>query len=98
MIEMWNSLNAMSEDQSLLVIGIFDNLWLWGAISISTLLHCFILYIPFLAKIFGTVPLSINDWILVLLFSLPVILIEEVLKFISREKRRKEIGLEKKKE
>lgn len=92
MIEMWNSLNAMSEDQSLLVIGIFDNLWLWGAISISTLLHCLILYIPFLAKIFGTVPLSINDWILVLIFSLPVILIEEVLKFISREKRRKELG------
>lgn len=98
MIEMWNSLNAMSEDQSLLVIGIFDNLWLWGAISISTLLHCLILYIPFFAKIFGTVPLSINDWILVLLFSLPVILIEEVLKFISREKRRKELGLQKKKE
>lgn len=73
-------------------IGFFDNLWLWGAIGISTLLHCFILYIPFLAKIFSTTSLNLNDWILVLLFSLPVILIEEVLKYYSRIKNEKEYG------
>lgn len=84
MIEMWNALNAMSEDQSLIVIGLFDNLWLWGAIACSTLLHYMILYIPFLNNIFSTVPLSLSDWILVLIFSLPVVLIEEILKIFSR--------------
>ena len=84
MIEMFNALNAMSEDQGLLTIGIFNNLWLWGAIFVSTLLHCLILYIPFLAKIFSTVPLSLNDWILVLIFTIPVIFVEEILKWISR--------------
>lgn len=89
MIEMFNSLNAMSEDQSLFVIGFFNNLWLWGAIFISTLLHCLILYIPFLANIFSTVPLDLKDWILVLIFTLPVIAIEEILKYISRERRKR---------
>lgn len=96
MIEMWNALNAMSEDQSLLTIGLFDNLWLWGAIATSTLLHCFILYIPFLQKIFSTTSLNLNDWILVLIFSIPVVFIEEGLKYYSRETSKKVSGLEKK--
>ena len=96
MIEMWNSLNAMSEDQSLLTIGLFDNLWLWGAIGTSTLLHCFILYIPFLQKIFSTAALSLNDWILVMIFSIPVIFLEEGLKYYSRETNKKALGLLKK--
>ena len=29
-------------------------------------------------------PLSLNEWLLVLLFALPVILIDEVLKFLGR--------------
>lgn len=96
MIEMWNSLNAMSENQSIFVIGLFNNLWLWGAIGVSVFLHSLILYIPFLGKIFGTQPLSLNDWILVLIFSLPIILIEEVLKYISRKKNAREYALSKK--
>lgn len=59
-------------------------MWLWGAIMVSTLLHCVILYIPVFEKIFGTVSLDLKDWILVLIFTLPVIAIEEVLKYISR--------------
>jgi hypothetical protein len=37
------------------------------------------------ANIFGIVPLSLNEWALVLLFSSPVILIDEVLKFVGRK-------------
>lgn len=84
MIEMFNALNAMSENSSLLNIGVFSNMWLWGAILLSTLLHCLILYIPFLANIFSTVSLDFKDWALVIAFSLPVVFIEEILKWISR--------------
>jgi len=82
---MLNSLNAMSENCSLITIGIFSNIWLWAAIGFSTLLHCGILYIPMLGNIFSTVGLDFKDWILVLIFSMPVIFIEEGLKYISRE-------------
>ena len=54
MIEMLNALNALSETESLFMIGIKANPFLVIAILISIVLHCLILYIPFLAKIFGT--------------------------------------------
>lgn len=62
----------------------WTNPWLLLAGSASFLSHFAIVYIPFLASIFGIVPLSFNEWLLVLLFSLPVILIDEVLKVIGR--------------
>ncbi|KAK1285657.1 Calcium-transporting ATPase 4, endoplasmic reticulum-type [Acorus calamus] len=56
-IEMFNSLNALSEDGSLLTMP------------------------PW---VFGIVPLSLNEWLLVVAVAFPVILIDEVLKFIGR--------------
>ena len=83
-IEMFNSLNALSEDGSLLSMPPWVNPWLLVAISTSFGLHILVLYVPFLARVFGIVPLSFNEWLLVLAMSLPVILIDEVLKFIGR--------------
>eukprot|EP00252_Welwitschia_mirabilis_P019468 TRINITY_DN4521_c0_g1_i1.p1 TRINITY_DN4521_c0_g1~~TRINITY_DN4521_c0_g1_i1.p1 ORF type:complete len:1071 (-),score=207.93 TRINITY_DN4521_c0_g1_i1:373-3585(-) len=83
-IEMFNSLNALSEDGSLLVMPPWVNPWLLLAMSVSFGLHFLILYVPFLAQIFGIVPLSLNEWLLVLVVSLPVILIDETLKFFGR--------------
>jgi Ca2+-transporting ATPase len=83
-IEMFNSLNALSEDVSLFTMPPWVNPWLLLAMSISFALHFLILYVPFLARVFGIVPLSLNEWLLVLAVALPVILIDEVLKFIGR--------------
>ncbi|KAJ8768823.1 hypothetical protein K2173_023727 [Erythroxylum novogranatense] len=84
-IEMFNSLNALSEDGSLLTMPPWVNPYLLVAMTVSFGLHFLILYVPFLAQIFGIVPLSLNEWLLVLAVSLPVILIDEVLKFIGRQ-------------
>merc|ERR1712224_612567 len=83
-IEMFNALNALSEDCSLLVVHPFVNPYLLLAMALSFILHFVILYVPFLASIFQIVPLTYNDWIVVFVFSFPVILIEELLKFIGR--------------
>ncbi|XP_011041968.1 PREDICTED: calcium-transporting ATPase 4, endoplasmic reticulum-type [Populus euphratica] len=83
-IEMFNSLNALSEDCSLVRMPPWVNPWLLLAMSVSFGLHFLILYIPFLAQVFGIVPLSLNEWLLVLAVALPVILIDEVLKFVGR--------------
>ncbi|KAL9686353.1 hypothetical protein QQ045_023809 [Rhodiola kirilowii] len=83
-IEMFNSLNALSEDGSLLTMPPWVNPWLLLAMSVSFGLHFLILYVPFLAQVFGIVPLSINEWLLVLAVALPVILIDEILKFVGR--------------
>ncbi|XVF76558.1 hypothetical protein PTKIN_Ptkin13bG0275400 [Pterospermum kingtungense] len=83
-IEMFNSLNALSEDGSLLTMPPWVNPWLLVAMSVSFGLHFLILYVPFLAQVFGIVPLSLNEWLLVLGVAFPVILIDEILKFIGR--------------
>lgn len=86
-IEMFNSLNALSEDISLLKMPPWKNPWLLVAMSVSFGLHCLILYIPILADVFGIVPLSLNEWLLVVLISAPVILIDEVLKLVGRSRQ-----------
>ncbi|TYI55023.1 hypothetical protein E1A91_D11G111900v1 [Gossypium mustelinum] len=86
-IEMFNSLNALSEDSSLLMLPPWRNPWLLVAMSVSFGLHCLILYVPFLADIFAVAPLSLNEWFLVILVSVPVILIDEILKFVGRSQR-----------
>ncbi|CAL5389022.1 unnamed protein product [Camellia sinensis] len=83
-IEMFNSLNALSEDGSLLTMPPWVNPWLLVAMSISFGLHFLILYVPFLAQVFSIVPLSLNEWLLVLVVAFPVILIDEVLKLVGR--------------
>ncbi|URD87934.1 hypothetical protein MUK42_28719 [Musa troglodytarum] len=84
-IEMFNSLNALSEHNSLIQMPPWRNPWLLLAMLVSFGLHFVILYVPFLASIFGIVPLSLNEWLLVILVSAPVVLIDEVLKYFSRK-------------
>jgi Ca2+-transporting ATPase len=55
---MLNSLNALSDETSLLSVGLFSNPILLIAISISILLHCGICYIPFFGDIFGNFELK----------------------------------------
>ena len=88
---MLNALNALSEDNSLLVMPPWINLWLILAIIGSILSHMFILYVPFMNTIFGIAPLNYTEWMLVLAFSFPVILIDEVLKFFGRIMNEKEL-------
>jgi len=83
-IEMLNALNALSEDSSLLQMPPWANPWLLVAMAFSIGMHMVILYIPMLASVFSIVPLTYNDWVLVMAFSIPVILIDEVLKFAGR--------------
>jgi len=84
-IEMFNALNALSEDNSLLVMPPWINPVLILAMVVSFGLHFLILYVPFLAEIFAIVPLSFEEWMLVIAFSFPVIIIDELLKVAGRQ-------------
>jgi Ca2+-transporting ATPase len=53
--------------------------------AVSFGLHFLIMYVPFLAAIFSIVPLTQGDWALVVAFSMPVIFIDEALKFVGRQ-------------
>lgn len=58
-----------SEEHRIWEVGLFGNLWLLGAVAVSTLMHLGVLYVSTLRPIFRTVPLSLGQWALVLFFS-----------------------------
>ena len=87
-IEMFNALNAISEDGSLVQMPPWVNPWLLLAMAVSFGLHFVILYVPFLAQVFSIVPLTFNDWMVVLAFSFPVVIIDEGLKLVGRIRQR----------
>lgn len=89
-IEMFNALNALSEDNSLLTVPPTRNPWLLAAMAVSFGLHFLIVYVPPLARVFSIVPLTAREWGLVALFSLPVVLIDEALKLAGRAWWRRE--------
>ncbi|KAI0797816.1 calcium-transporting ATPase [Abortiporus biennis] len=82
-VEMFNAMNSLSENESLLVMPLWRNMYLVGAITLSMALHFAILYIPVFTTLFAITPLNCAEWKAVLYFSAPVVLIDEVLKFIS---------------
>jgi len=83
-IEMCNALNSLSENQSLLKMPPWSNPWLVGAICLSMALHFLILYVDPLPVVFQIRPLSWTQWVVVLKMSLPVIFMDEALKFLAR--------------
>lgn len=83
-IEMCNAINALSENQSLLRMPPWINPFLLGAMALSFGLHFVILHVDFLAVVFQITPLSFAQWMVVMKFSLPVILLDELLKWVAR--------------
>uniref|UniRef100_A0A3B3VSS0 Calcium-transporting ATPase n=1 Tax=Poecilia latipinna TaxID=48699 RepID=A0A3B3VSS0_9TELE len=83
-IEMCNALNSLSENQSLLRMPPWSNFWLIAAMTLSMSLHFMIIYVDPLPMIFKLTHLSFEQWMMVLKLSFPVILIDEVLKFMAR--------------
>jgi Ca2+ transporting ATPase len=84
-IEMLNAMNSLSENQSLITMPPWTNLWLIGSMVLSMALHFVILYVGVLANIFQLTPLNVVEWLAVLKISIPVVLVDETLKFIARK-------------
>ncbi|PIA17193.1 endoplasmic reticulum calcium ATPase [Coemansia reversa NRRL 1564] len=83
-IEMFNAMNSLSENASLLRVPLWTNPSLIAAVLLSFALHFAILYIPFFNTIFSVVPLGSVEWTAIAYISAPIILIDELLKWVSR--------------
>ena len=83
-IEMCNALNSVSENQSLLRMPPWYNMWLLGAMALSMILHFMIIEVDFLAAVFQITSLNLVEWMAVMKISLPVIILDETLKISAR--------------
>eukprot|EP00826_Nyctotherus_ovalis_P066888 TRINITY_DN993_c0_g1_i7.p1 TRINITY_DN993_c0_g1~~TRINITY_DN993_c0_g1_i7.p1 ORF type:complete len:689 (-),score=226.30 TRINITY_DN993_c0_g1_i7:176-2242(-) len=90
-LEMIGAINALSEYQSLFVTPPWKNLYLCGAIFLSVSLHLIILNVPILRTIFGVALLTKIEWMWIFIYAAPAIVLEEIIKFISRTQLEKNI-------
>ena len=89
MTQMVHAINSRSGHLSLFQVGFFKNRYLLLAIGASIFLHLLIVYFPPLQVVFRTVPLLLQDWVIIILLSLSVFIVVEVLKFFIRYRNRK---------
>nr|BAG71432.1 sarcoplasmic reticulum Ca2+ ATPase Mt-SERCA2 [Molgula tectiformis] len=83
-IELCNALNSVSENQSLFTMPPWCNKKLIGAIILSLSLHFIVLHVDPMPMVFRVCALNLYEWIMVLKISLPVVLLDEILKYIAR--------------
>lgn len=86
MSQLLHVFECRSERHSIFEIKIFSNIYLMGAVLVSITMVACILYIPFLASVFNTVPLKMNQWFLVLFFSGIIFLINSIYLLIKVKK------------
>jgi Ca2+-transporting ATPase len=82
--ELLRAYTSRSEYYSVFSIGLTSNKWMVYATSVSLLLLLATMYIPFLQPFFGTVPLGLNDWLMMLPFMFVAPITAEVTKALLR--------------
>lgn len=82
MFEILNALNCRSLRFSLTKIDPFRNRYLLIAVISSVILQLLVIYVPSLNSIFNTKGLDFNDWLIVIIASIPSILGVEVMKIL----------------
>ena len=85
-MEMLKALSAVSLTKSMLHSPPWTNPILLAGVTVPFLLHLAVLYIPQIARLFGLAPLTKIEWKVVAKFALPILLVEEVLKYVTRHK------------
>lgn len=79
LLELVHSFNIKSEE-SIFKSGIFENIYLVGALILGTILQVGVVCIPTIATIFKLVPLNTIQWVYVVLISISPIVIMEIQK------------------
>lgn len=84
MFQWFNAWNCRSENKSLFSIGFLTNKWLILATTFVLFLQFVLVYAPFMQYVFKTVPLTLNQWLLILAISAPIVVLDEIRKAIVR--------------
>ncbi len=75
---------SRSERFPLFKLGVFSNKWMQYAVGFSVALFLIVVYVPFLQPIFNTVPLTLDEWLLMLPLILLPSVVAETQKFVMR--------------
>jgi Ca2+-transporting ATPase len=84
--ELLRAFTARSEHYSMFATGLFSNPWMLWANGSSLLLVLIAVQVPFLNPFFGTVPLSLSDWLFMIPFMCFASIAAEITKIYLRWK------------
>lgn len=84
MYQWFNAWNCRSETKSVFSLGFFTNRWLLLATAFVGILQILVVKVPLLQGIFHTVPLTMYEFLFILLVTVPLFLIEELRKWYVR--------------
>jgi Ca2+-transporting ATPase len=87
--ELVRAFTARSEYHSIFSIGVFSNKWMVWAVAASLLLVLMVVYVPFLQPFFDTVPLTLDDWLMMAPFFFASAIAMELLKVYFRRRSAK---------
>jgi Ca2+-transporting ATPase len=82
-LQLFNVFNARFDNLSAFH-KLASNRWLWVAVLVSAALQVAVIYTPFLQRAFGTVPLSLFDWLLCVAVGSTVLWLMELKKLLLR--------------
>jgi P-type Ca2+ transporter type 2C len=88
--QFFNSFAVRTDIQSVFTVGAFSNRPLVFAGLFGISIMCAISYLPALQTVFNTAPLSVADWLLLVLFGAVLLAAEEARKALVRAKRKEE--------
>ncbi len=83
--QMGHVLAIRSEGESLFSIGLFSNLFVFGAVVITIALQLMCLYLPVLNSLLKTTPLNLRELLLCLVLSSIVFVAVEIEKWFFRQ-------------
>jgi Ca2+-transporting ATPase len=85
-LEKMNVFNFRSLTKPLASVGYTSNRVLLLAWTATVGLQVASVYVPFLQRVLHTVPLSVEDWAVIVAFALPVVLVPEIVKWLRWRK------------
>lgn len=91
-MEMFKALSAVSLDNSIFRVPPWKNPWLLAGVALPFSIHLAVVYFPFFNKVFGVSSMAEADWINVLQWAAPILVLEEILKAVGRYLKGKENG------
>ena len=91
-MELTKALCTVSVNSSILKVGPHKNPWLLLGVAVPFAFNLAIMYTPAFQLNFGLVSLSREDWFHVLIWSSPIILIDELQKFASRYQEERKLS------
>jgi len=80
-----HAFNVRSNRYSIFQLGLFSNRWLVAAFGAVILSELAVIYVPFLQPIFKTMPLTVQDWAIVIGLGIVPLLVVEIVKLVRRK-------------